>query len=407
MKLCGIIAEFNPLTNGHNYIINQVKKQTGANVAIIMSGSFTQRGELAILNKFTRAKHAICSGADIVVELPACFTLSSAPFFALGGVKILASLGIDSLAFGVKIKDTNKLIEVAKLKSQEDKKISNTIISFMKLGQNYSKALYQTYKLLYPHLSCDLDTIFSEPNNILAIEYLSAIYSNGLDITPIFINRKDGGYNNNRICTVKIFGKKTKLVNATYIRSLIKSAKTRKIKKLIPSFVYDDIKKTKYQTESETRLDALTISKIRSLSNEDLMTFADFNTGLAHLTKQNATLLSTRKEICNALSSKCYRPSRISKLLLLPSLGIKKDFAKTLEKPYAINVLAVATNKRKMLSEIIASAKCDLIVSLSDLQNMKPEKGEFIRQNQTASNLYNICNKMPQTVDKTIFVSNN
>lgn len=405
MKLCGIIAEFNPLTNGHNYIINQVKKQTGANVAIIMSGNFTQRGELAILDKFTRAKHAICSGADIVVELPACFTLSSAPFFALGGVKILANLGIDSLAFGVKIKDTNKLIEIAKLKSQEDKKISNTIIGFMKLGQNYSKALYQTYKLLYPHLGSDLDSIFSEPNNILAIEYLSAIYSNNLDISPIFINRQDSGYNNNRISTVKIFGKKTKLVNATYIRSLVNSGKTRKVKNLVPSFVYKDLKNCSPKLEAETRLDALTISKIRSLSAEDLMTFADFNTGLAHLAKSNATLLSTRKEICSALSSKCYRPSRISKLLLLPYLEIKKDFVKTLEKPYAINVLAVSSNKRKMLSELIESSKCDLIVSLSDLKNMNAEKGEFIRQNQAASNLYNICTKKPQTIDKTIFVS--
>lgn len=407
MKLCGIIAEFNPLTNGHNYIINQVKKQTGGNVAIIMSGNFSQRGELTILDKFTRAKHAIMSGADIVIELPACFTLSSAPFFALGGVKILASLGIDSLAFGVKIKDTNKLIEIAKLKTQEDKKISNMIISFMKLGQNYSKALYQTYKLLYPHLQNDLDAVFNEPNNILAIEYLSAIYSNGLNIEPIFINRQDGGYNSNRICTIKIFGKKTKLVNATYIRSLIKSNKIRKLKKLVPSFVYEDIKKQPYEKDCETRLDALAISKIRSLSSDELLSFADFNTGLAHLTKSNATMLSTRKEICTALSSKCYRPSRISKLLLLPLLSIKKEFSKTLEKPYAINVLSVSTSKRKMLSEIIASSKCELIVSLSDLKNMNPNKGEFILQNQTASNVYNICTKKPQTIDKTVFVSNN
>lgn len=405
MKLCGIIAEFNPLTNGHDYFLKQVKKQTNANLAVIMSGNFTQRGEMAILDKFTRASHAILSGADIVLELPTCFALSSAPFFALGGVKILSDIGIDSLAFGVKMKDTSSLIKIAKLKSKEDKKVSNQIVSFMKMGQSYSSAFLQTYKQTYPELSKEIDEIFSEPNNILAIEYLSAIYQNNLDIQPVFINREDCGYNSKKIKKMKIFGQTKSLINATFIRNLATTEKMSKIKKLVPEHVFKSLNENKYQSTCQDKLDALILQKLRGLSTQDLEKYADYNTGLCHLVNKYSNMLSSKSEICNALSSKCYRKSRISKLLLLPLFEIEKDFVKTLSKPYAINVLAVSASKKKWLSNLIKNSKAELVISLSDLEKISEEKKEFIKQNQTGSNLFCICNNKKQATDKTIFVA--
>lgn len=407
MKLCGIIAEFNPLTNGHDYFLKQVKKQTNANIAVIMSGNFTQRGEMAILDKYERASHAIVSGADIVLELPECFALSSAPFFALGGVKILSDLGIDSLAFGVKVKETSSLIKIAKLKCQEDKKISNMIVSFMKMGQSYSMALLQTYKQAYPSLQSEIDEIFSEPNNILAIEYLSAIYKHNLNIQPVFINREDSGYNTNKIKRVRIFGKTKYLVNATFIRSLAYSGKTKKTKRLVPSHVFESLKNRTFSNEAQIKLDAFVLKHLRDLSTKELETFADYNTALSHLVKNNSNLYSSQKQICNAFSSKCYRKSRIAKLLLLPLFNVKKDFSKALFKPYAINVLAVNASKKKWLSELIKTSKSELIVSLSDLEKLEQEKAIFVLQNQTGSNIYNICNNRKQATDKTIFVVQN
>ena len=116
---------------------------------------------------------------------------------------------------------------------------------------------------------------------------------------------------------------------------------------------------------------------------------------------------SSQKQICNALSSKCYRKSRIAKLLLLPLFNVKKDFSKALFKPYAINVLAVNASKKKWLSELIKTSKSELIVSLSDLEKLEQEKAIFVLQNQTGSNIYNICNNRKQATDKTIFVVQN
>ena len=87
MKLCGIIAEFNPLTNGHKYLIEEAKRKTGLNVVCIMSGNVVQRGTLPLLDKYARASHAINAGAVAVLELPAVYTLSSANLFAEGAVK--------------------------------------------------------------------------------------------------------------------------------------------------------------------------------------------------------------------------------------------------------------------------------------------------------------------------------
>lgn len=404
MKLCGIIAEFNPLTNGHDYFIKKAKQLSGADIAVIQSGNFSQRGELTILDKFTRATHAIMSGADIVFELPTCFVLSSAPYFAYGGVKILADIGITHLAFGVKIDNPDKLVQIAKLKCNEDKKISSQILAFMKLGQNYSKAIIQTYKQIYPNLDYDLDEIFNEPNNILAVEYLCTIYSQNLDITPIFINRQDSGYNKNKITTQNYFGKKTKTVNATYIRNLAIQSKFSKIKKLIPTHTLESLKNNNHSSSSEERLDAILLSELRKLEYKDFENLADFNVGLSHLVKDSSSSLSSRKEICQSLESKCYRKARINKLLLIPYFNIKKGFSKSLDSPYAINVLAVKSDKRKLLSSLIKTSRATLISSVSDLKNLDNSKSTFIKSNQQNSNLFNLCNKQPQKLDKTLFI---
>ena len=116
MKIVGIIAEFNPFHNGHKYLIEKAKEITRADLAIcIMSGSFTQAGNLAIQSKFDRAKSAIENGFDVVIELPAIYATSSSEYFAFGAVNILNSLGcVDYLCFGSETGNTDSLISIAK-----------------------------------------------------------------------------------------------------------------------------------------------------------------------------------------------------------------------------------------------------------------------------------------------------
>ena len=389
MKLCGIIAEFNPFTNGHEYFISEIKKQTNAEIVAIMSGDFSQRGEMTILGKYDRASLGIKNGVSICAELPACFALSSAEYFAFGAVKILADVGIEELAFGVKTKNIFLLKKIAKFKSENHPLFSSHLKSLIKAGLSYSRAFYQTFHSLFPQISNELDEIFNEPNNILAIEYLSAIYSMGLNITPIFINRQDSGYNTNKIKCVSLENRKQKMVNATYIRSLVLNGKLRKIKSLVPSLTFHKLKKCdidNLKTANE-RLDAILLSKIQNFDNKDLSEFASYNIGLSHLVLESSKNCFSREEICKELESKCYRKTRIN-----------------LEKPYAINVLAVSKLKRELLSKLIKTSKAKLIVSVSDRQKLEQNLSYFTAINQKASNLYNIANKLPYALDKTLFI---
>ena len=115
MKICAIICEYNPFHNGHAYLLSEAKRQTGADFLVcVMSGNFVQRGEAAILNKYERARHAVLSGADAVVELPVVFSTSNAELFAKGGVKIARALGADFLSFGVESGKEDDFLQAAK-----------------------------------------------------------------------------------------------------------------------------------------------------------------------------------------------------------------------------------------------------------------------------------------------------
>ena len=115
MKICAIICEFNPFHNGHQYLLSEAKKRTKADALLcIMSGNFVQRGEIAILDKYTRAKHAVACGADIVIELPSVFATSNAEIFASGAISILSKIpSVTHLAFGAEYADKTAFLETA------------------------------------------------------------------------------------------------------------------------------------------------------------------------------------------------------------------------------------------------------------------------------------------------------
>jgi len=405
MKLCGIIAEFNPLTNGHAHFLKRAKELSGEDLVVIMSGDFVQRGDMAVLNKYERAKLAISFGASTVIELPACFALSSASYFALGGVKILSDIGVDKLAFGVKTEKTNLLIKIAKERAFESKVISSEINTLLKSGVAYSRALREVYAKKFCSDDAEASEIFGEPNNILAIEYLTVIYKLGLNIEPIFIKREDYGYNAPKIKWVKLDGKVQKLSSATFIRKLYGDRKSKKIRKLVPNATFEALERSNIDfISAKERLDAMLISRLRELSREELERYADFNSALSSLVSSSAKQRASRKEIISDLENKCFRKSRINKLLLIPSLDIKKGFDKLIFDDYAVNVLALSCFKRSFMSDLIRNSKCRLVVSNKSARDINQSERIFIDLNQRATNLFNNAAKRAYKEDKTMFV---
>lgn len=403
MKICGIISEFNPFTNGHKYIIEQVKQKYGLDCLCLMSGNFMQRGEMAILDKYTRSTSAINSGADIVIEMPLVFSLSSAEYFARGSIKILKDLNVSHIAFGVKISDTSILEKFAKIKSEEPDQIKTLIKGYIKAGMDYNKSFKLAYKSYFPELIKEIDEIFNDPNNILAIEYLSAINSLHAKIQPIFIDRQDGGYNHHLPTKVN----KMNFLSATAIRNLYLSDKINKIKKYVPLYTFKCLKTSDNKNHNiiENKFDTLIINKIREMSYKDLENITDSNTSLSHMLLDSCKMYATTKEVVEALNTKNFKESRIRRLLLLSYFNItKKQFNQLLTVNLPVNVLAVAKSRKKLLSQVLKESKRKLVVSSKDKENLDESQSLIINMSQKTSNLYNICNNKQYQEDKTIFI---
>ncbi len=403
MKICGIISEFNPFTNGHKYIIDQVKQQYGLDCLCLTSGNFMQRGEMALINKYERATSAIQAGADIVIELPLALSLSSAEYFARGAVKILKDINVSHIAFGVKVSDTAILNKIAKIKANEPEKVTTLIKSYIKTGMDYNKSFQLAYQSCYPNIKNELNEIFSDPNNILAVEYLTALYSLNAQIQPIFIQRKDGGYNNFKPVTIN----GVHYLSATAIRKLIYAGKVNKCKKYVPAYTFAQLKNIKSNNIqlSATKFDTLIINNIREKSYEELEKINDVNTALAHMISDNCKSYYTTKDIVNVMNTKNFKESRIRRQLILSYFNISKSiFKEILNKNLPVNVLAVSKSRKKLLSQILKESKRKLIISAKDKESLDQNQRLIIDIAQNASNLHNICNNQPYEEDKTIFI---
>ena len=171
----GIIAEYNPFHNGHLYHILKSKELTKDDyVIVLIGGNFTQRGEGSIVDKWTKAEMAIAGGADLVIELPSLYSVSSAENFADGAVKILNSLKVvDHLSFGAECQELNKLNIIANVLYEEPKDFKAFLNDELSKGISFPKARENAILSYLQDFS--YKNILSEPNNILGIEYLKAL----------------------------------------------------------------------------------------------------------------------------------------------------------------------------------------------------------------------------------------
>lgn len=195
MKTVGIIAEYNPFHNGHAYLLSKAKEVTGADYCIVvMSGDFVQRGAPALMNKYLRTEIALRNGADIVLELPVCYSLSSAEYYASGAVALLDKLGVtDTLCFGSECGDIKLLSEFASQLLSESKKFKSVLNLHLRSGMSYPNARNMALQASAPHLSSQIG-IMSGSNNILGIEYCKALSRRASSIVPYTIRRTGACY---------------------------------------------------------------------------------------------------------------------------------------------------------------------------------------------------------------------
>ena len=176
MKVAAIIAEYNPLHNGHEFQIKRARQLTGADfIIIVMSGDFTQRGVPAVIDKYQRTKMALNAGADLVIEMPLYYSCSSAEYFASGAINLLKGLGVvDYLVFGSECGDIKILTDIADVLINHKQEISGVIHGLVKEGLSYPIARVRAVEEAIPN-SYEHVEAMNFPNNILGFEYIRAL----------------------------------------------------------------------------------------------------------------------------------------------------------------------------------------------------------------------------------------
>ena len=322
-----LVAEFNPFHNGHKFLIDSIKKDLNPDlIAIILSGSFTQRGDLAVADKFTRAEWGIKAGADVVFELPTIYSLSNAKIFADGAIRTLSSIFTTyTLAFGSESGDISVLKNISD--SFENEITNKQIKEYLKLGYSYAKSCELSLK--------NIDKTFWTGNNILGVEYINSIKRMASDINLYTIARN------------------LKLASSTEIRNNLKP-----INENVPEFV-------KYETKDVNLVyEKLALYLLNSKNPDELNEILNVKEGLNYkLAKEQFKSLDE----FYSLTSKRLTLSTLKRLAASVVLNIRKKDLETLQdlNPYT-TILAINEKLKNKILSFCANSKCHLLYKASD-----------------------------------------
>lgn len=395
MKAVGLVTEYNPFHNGHLYHLNKAMELTGADISVaVMSGDFVQRGEPAVLDKYTRTSMALNSGVNLVVELPVNYAVSSAESFAAGALKVLDYIKADSIAFGSESGDIERLSKLAHILCDNEDTLYKEISKCTANGISYAAARQKVVEKL-----TDKDTaaMLTSSNNILAVEYLKAIIKNNYAIKPYTVQRQGDSYNDTDI--------RSEYASATALRENLKADN---ISKYIPvkaglilssntNYIYpDDITETLF-----TRLlDILFASNYdKNVFIENVMQYPDVSKEIAGRLYKSAMDMITRTVpqrsqskdnwafsfgiLCEHIKTKEVPLSRIKRALVRITLGLdKKHMEKYANEPY-IRVLGFDKKGQEYLSYIRKTVEVPLITKTADYK-------EMLLDDIHAANIYNM-----------------
>lgn len=356
----GIVSEYNPFHNGHIRHLEISKQLTNADFTIaVMSGNFVQRGDTALVDKWTRTEMALKAGIDLVIELPTLYAISSAENFADGAVKILNSLGIvDYISFGSEIGELAPLNEVASVLYKEPKEFSSLITAQIKSGLSYPKAREIAISQYFGS-SKKYSEVLGNPNNILGIEYIKSLKRHRSHIQPLTIKRDYSDYNSNSV--------KNGIASATAIRTMIQNKKN--VHYVVPYETYElldeQIKSNKIIPDLSV-FEKEIIYTLRKLTLQEIAELPDVSEGLENKIKAAANNFNNLKDLIDNIKSKRYTQSRIQRILLYALLNItEKDINMSRKTNPYIRVLGFNKHGKKIVSAIAkANPKLNIIVSV-------------------------------------------
>lgn len=366
LQTVGIIAEYNPFHNGHQWQLEAAKKQSGCPFSIgVMSGHFVQRGEPAFFDKWKRAEMAVRGGVDLMIELPTVFALRSAQYFGTGGIRLLNSLGIVShVCFGAEHADLTKLKKIAT--ATRDSQILADMHLHLQTGSTYAAALGYAVEKNY-HISAD---ILNSPNNILAIEYLRAIKKFAPDLLPIAVTRQQSHYND--LAMTAPFASATAIRNAL----LNNRSVTDEIRSAMPTMTAEMIKQLFAEQRGPvtfSNFSSIILAQLRTATLEKLEQLPSVSEGLHYKLRESALAATNIDQLITFLKSKRYPYTRLQRIIAHSLLGTTQSQLAGFDEsgPLYARVLAFNQKGRLLLKQMTQYSTIPIITKTTHFLSSK------------------------------------
>ena len=336
MKICGIVAEYNPFHNGHAYQACLAREMSGCDYLVaVMGGAFSQRGEPMLCDKWTRARMALQGGIDLVVELPALFAVRSADWFARGGIETLCALGCDDFCFGCEADDPAWLSRLCQ--AEADESVRARIQAELAAGKSLARARGEA---ISQAAGCSPEAL-NAPNLALGLEYLRAHRGR----MRAHVVRRVGDYH----------GQETgEFASASAIRAAIRRGEADAAFQGLP-----ETSRALLQAADTVRLeplDELLLYRLRAMPEEEIACLIDVSEGLEHRIARLAAREGTREGLIQAIKCKRYTYARLSRICAQALLGMTHELAQAHPLPEYIRVLGFRKEAAPLLREVKSRA---------------------------------------------------
>lgn len=380
MKAVGIIAEYNPLHDGHVYHLKEAVRLAGSDAVVVaMSGDYVQRGEPAILDKWERTEMALNNGADVVVEIPTLFCLGNAGQYGSAGVRILEAFNtVSHIAFGSETGDIDILCRIASNMDKDSERINFIVSELIKSGCSYPRARAEAYNKLFPVYSSDCEAL-SNSNDILAIEYLRSITR----LEPIAVKRVGAAYDekvNDKLVFQSSSGIRSLLSEGKYIRKYVPEDVNLSIQTAINSDLLSN--NNKWMQVLKYAILSMTAAEIDECPSGD--------EGIGNRIRSVISDTDSWDEFVESVKSKRFTHTRLSRLLVQIILGIDRNYYLS-DEPQYVRVLGLNGKGCQLVSESVNDSTIPFITNINKQRNLLNEEGlKQLELDIHAADIYNL-----------------
>lgn len=396
MHITGIISEYNPFHNGHKYLIESHRRRLSPDgVIAVMSGSFTQRGEAAVLDKWTRAAIAVQNGIDLALELPFCFAVRSAEHFARGGVSLLQRLGaVDTLCFGSECADASLLQKAALI--QKTPQFGQELQDELQKGTSYAASACTALS----RLSGIDEAVLRSPNMILGMEYMKNSFDelkNSFIFNFDVVERRAAGHNDENL--------HGRFASGTAIRSTVKRGNFDVLAEIVPVQTFAALQKLSGENlPSAERLFLPLLKELRLARPEHLSAIYGMREGLENRLIECARTARTVSELLENVKSRRYPYTALQRLLLYILLDISAEQMSAFDSsgPLYARVLAFNSRGRELLRRIKKNAAVPLITKTAACLSSRTWRRDDLTDSEkmlaldiAATELYALCRAVP------------